>query len=86
MFLVENDILDGLACRLPAFMRKGQPSQNRQPNARLHRRQSEGNEQSSEDIVMEIVSWSMVRFFFSFFSFLLYSPHSWPVPPHSQGF
>ena len=63
MFLVENDILEGLACRLPVFLRKGEPSQNRHSNVRLHRGVSEGNEQSCEDIVTAIVSCSVVRFF-----------------------
>ena len=32
VFLVENDILDGLACRLPVFLRKGETNQNRHSN------------------------------------------------------
>jgi len=64
MFLVENDILNGFACRLPAVLRKGEPSQNRHWNVRLRRGETEGNEQSCDDIVTAIVSWSIVRVFF----------------------
>jgi hypothetical protein len=60
VFLVENNILDGLACRLPVSLRKEVTRQNRHSNLRLHRGKRYGNKQSCEDIVMAVVSWPIL--------------------------
>jgi hypothetical protein len=36
VFLVETVVLDGFACRLPVFRRKGRDRQNKFWEARLH--------------------------------------------------
>jgi len=55
-FLVKMIFLDGLACRLHVFLRKGETSQNRYSDSQ----RKEVREQSCEDIVTAVVSWSIL--------------------------
>ena len=55
-FLVKTIFLDGLACNMPVFLRKGETSQNKYSNS--HKK--EVREQSCEDNVTAIVSWSIL--------------------------
>jgi hypothetical protein len=60
VFLVKMIFLDGLASRIPVFLRKGKTSQNGHSNVRLHRGKRYGNKQSCEDIVTGVVSLSVL--------------------------
>jgi len=48
--------LDGLACRIPVFLRKRETNQNKHSNVRISRGKRYGSKQSCEDFVMAIVS------------------------------
>ena len=60
-FVVKTIFLDGLACRLAVFLRKGEINQNGHSCVRLHRGQRYGKKQNSEDIVTAVVSWSILK-------------------------
>ena len=52
--------LDGLACGIPVFLRKGETNQNKHSNVRISRGKRYGIKQSCEDFVMAIVSLSIL--------------------------
>jgi len=52
--------LDGLACGVPVFLRKGETNQNKHSNVRISRGKMYGSKQSYEDFVMAIVSLSIL--------------------------
>ena len=56
--------LDGLACRIPVFLRKGETNQNKHSNFRISIGKRYGSKQSCEDFVMAIVSWSILIYMF----------------------
>jgi hypothetical protein len=56
--------LDGVACRIPVFLRKGETYQNKHLNVRISRGKRYVGKQSCEDFVMAIVSWSIVIYMF----------------------
>ena len=57
-------LLDGLAFRIPVFLRKGETNQNRHSNVRISRGKRYGSKQSYEDFVTAIVSWSTLIYMF----------------------
>ena len=56
--------LDGLACGIPVFLRKGQRNRNKHSNVGFSRVKRYGSKQSSEDFVMAIVSLSLLIYMF----------------------
>jgi len=56
--------LDGLTCRIPFSLRKGETNQNKHTNVRINRGKWYGSNQSCEDFVMAIVSWSILIYMF----------------------
>jgi len=56
--------LDGLACRIPVFLRKGETNQNKHSNVRISRGKRYGSKQSCEDFVMAVVSLSILIYMF----------------------
>ena len=56
--------LDGLARRIPVFLRKGETNQNKHSNVRISRGKRYGSKQSCEDFIMAVVSWSILIYMF----------------------
>lgn len=56
--------LDGLACRIPVFLRKGETNQKKHSDVRISRGKRYGSKQSREDFVTAIVSWSVLIYMF----------------------
>jgi hypothetical protein len=52
--------LDGLVCKIPVFLRKGDTNQNKHSFFRISREKRYGSKQSCEDFVMAIVSLSIL--------------------------
>jgi hypothetical protein len=60
VFLVENDTLDGLACRLPGFLEKGRDNAEQVLKCEASERKDVQEQQSCGNIVTAIVTWSIL--------------------------
>jgi len=56
--------LDGLACRITVFLRKGETNQNKHSDVRISRGKRYRSKQSCDDFVMANVSWSVLIYMF----------------------
>jgi len=56
--------LDGLACGIPVFLRKGETNQITHSNVRISRGKRYGSKLSYKDFVMAIVSLSILIYMF----------------------
>jgi hypothetical protein len=56
--------LDGLSCRIPVFLRRGETNQNKHSKVRINRGKRYGSKRNCEDFVMAIVSLSVLIYMF----------------------